>query len=546
MKRILSFVAATLLLLTCASCKSKGPATEESETPYKRYSSPVHFTTIRQEMSGVNFPEGMDLTHNPYVDYMKKELNVSYEFLWLDSQSDDHLLLDLTAGALPDVFFVNKYATYEQLYQSDMLADLRPAFDAYASDQMKEQYASYGDAIFSPFTKGEHLYALPMTNNGYQQCLLWVRQDWLDALGLPVPQTIDDIEKTALAFMNQDPGGNGPGKTIGLNIAREHSFDNYRSCFGLEVLASAMGAYPRQFMKRDNGEIYYGSIEPEFKRVLQKVRDWVSLGIIPENNFEIGDQSVTWNNAVSGNTGMWFFPWSWPYENSAFVEKCPRGELTTVAAPLNESGDGRINYYTGAPYEGMLCVRKGYENPEVIFKVFQLYLDMNTGVHQEGYDALAPVREAGTPWYYIAPLASYDCRYNDTLLRTAQEMIDYVDNGVEPEIFPDSTREQFDHAKNWKEGSGDPNDWVYYMSWYKSVPVEGDEKYNAITPAFNETTPTMLDRWNDLVSMEQQMIRAVLTGEKGLDAFDQFVEDWRSGGGDQILQEVTEKLAERG
>ena len=45
--------------------------------------------------------------------------------------------------------------------------------------------------------------------------VMWTRQDWLDALGLDVPRTWDELAEVAKAFVTRDPDGNGENDTIG-------------------------------------------------------------------------------------------------------------------------------------------------------------------------------------------------------------------------------------------------------------------------------------------------------------------------------------------
>lgn len=532
-----SIIALTMLaaaLGAVSSCDSSNPG-GGGEDKYGRYDQEVKFTTVRSAEANPKIPEGMDLTNNPYTEYIKKELNVTYEFLWEDSLYNDRLLLDMTTGTLPDVFMVNDYTTYQHLYASDMLADLTDAYDEYASEEMKAIYASYGDRIFQPVTENGRLMALPSAIGGFQQELLFVRKDWLDALDLEPPKTIEEIERVARAFVEQDPGGNGKGNTIGINIHREHSFNGYRNSYGLETLASAMGAFPRQWMKNDKGEVYYGTIAPEFKQVLAKVREWVDIGVVDKNCFEQGWETI-WGNVTSGKAGMWFFPMSWGYTAIDFIKNNPRAEVICYPAPLDKNG--KATYFTGCPFEGMLVVRKGYEHPEVIFKVYDVWKDMMTGVHKEGYDALAPVRDSGTYWYYISPFGTYDCRYYDLIPRSAKELHDYVDNGVAPELFTDATKKNYEKVKSWIQNKDTPDNWAEWMTRYISSNVVNTPECNPIDPVYFFQTPGMVDNWDYLVTLENDMIRTIMNGEESIDYFDQFVLDWKAAGGDAITAEV--------
>lgn len=47
---------------------------------------------------------------------------------------------------------------------------------------------------------------------------MWIRQDWLDNLGLDTPTTIDELNEVALAFTKNDPDGNGQDDTFGIGF----------------------------------------------------------------------------------------------------------------------------------------------------------------------------------------------------------------------------------------------------------------------------------------------------------------------------------------
>ena len=48
----------------------------------------------------------------------------------------------------------------------------------------------------------------------------------------------------------------------------------------------------------------------------------------------------------------------------------------------------------------------------------------------------------------------------------------------------------------------------------------------------------MEQRWASLEKIEDEMMLRIITGESDIDAFDEFVAQWKSIGGDQITEEV--------
>ena len=57
---------------------------------------------------------------------------------------------------------------------------------------------------------------------------------------------------------------------------------------------------------------------------------------------------------------------------------------------------------------------------------------------------------------------------------------------------------------------------------------------------------SMTARWTSLEKLENEALLAIITGEKDLDYFDEFVSQWKSLGGDQIMQEATEIVKNQG
>ena len=63
---------------------------------------------------------------------------------------------------------------------------------------------------------------------------------------------------------------------------------------------------------------------------------------------------------------------------------------------------------------------------------------------------------------------------------------------------------------------------------------------------FFAMTDSMVARWTSLEKMENEALLAIITGEKDLDYFDEFVTQWKALGGDQIMEEATEIVKNQG
>ena len=121
--------------------------------------------------------------------------------------------LAIASNDLPDILVVSEQQ-FRRLAQSDMLEDLTPYYDTYACDVIKQNIDSTGGRAIENASYNGKLLGLPNVQveaDGY--VLMWIRQDWLDALHLKAPTTIEELETVAKAFVDNNMGGED---TIGI------------------------------------------------------------------------------------------------------------------------------------------------------------------------------------------------------------------------------------------------------------------------------------------------------------------------------------------
>ena len=93
---------------------------------------------------------------------------------------------------LPDVMIVEDRETLVSLAQKGLIADLTQAFETCASDGLVEMYDSYEVSALEAAMVDGRLMALPEPSFVDGPNLLWLRKDWMDALGLEEPETMED------------------------------------------------------------------------------------------------------------------------------------------------------------------------------------------------------------------------------------------------------------------------------------------------------------------------------------------------------------------
>ena len=128
--------------------------------------------------------------------------------------SDAKLQMWMAAGTAPDLCYTYSVDVVNNYFKNGGLTDLNSALDKYGA----ELKAFLGDYLL---TKGVDVksgarYAMVAKRAVAANEGTWIRQDWLDKLGLPVPKTTDEWYNTMKAFKDKNPDNMGKIIPFGL------------------------------------------------------------------------------------------------------------------------------------------------------------------------------------------------------------------------------------------------------------------------------------------------------------------------------------------
>lgn len=173
-------------------------------------------------------------------------------------------------------------------------------------DDLIEEHAPHIKKVLdeSPALKGlltapdGHIYSIADTvmyvNDMVVQNALFIRQDWLDALGLQTPATLDDWHDVLTQFRDYDPTGMGvptvPFSGYGANYG--DSVYAFMGAFGLPVGGS-------EWWYDENGEVFYVYGSEQFRDFLTEMHKWYDEGLI---DMEITGEEANFWSRVSTNT----------------------------------------------------------------------------------------------------------------------------------------------------------------------------------------------------------------------------------------------------
>lgn len=554
-------VAMMLLLAFTSACSSAGSqeneaagnsttpgVTEEGPAdPFGKYDQTITLTYGKEvDPTDKSLPAGDTPENNQYSRYVKDNLNIDTKVTWQAATGTNYeqkVNLAISSNDLPDALVV-KDTQLRAMVKAGQLEDLTDAFNRFASPAMKSYMEKTNGVSAEAVTFDGKMYAIPsiqVHSDGVHQ--MWIRKDWLDKLGLEPPKTMEELEQVAKAFVEQDPDGNGKHDTIGVagqqNGGRLYAnfLESTNNTYGLDPIFGAYKAYPGYWLKDDAGNPVYGSILPETKEALAKLRDMYADGLIDK---ELGIRKSASEPVVNGNAGIFFAPWWMGYGPLPdAIKNDPNANWQAYLLPLD--ADGQFNAHMGAPSTVFVVVRKGYEHPEAVIKMLNLLIrDEST------FDISVPVGHypLRVPMSYMDE-SEYSAKALQEVLVGTKKPEDFTDPGykllaADIQNVKKVKKEPYDNMDiQYWDPQADLGVWSrIYSLLVGSSSLQQD--YNKVYSLLYSQTRTMESRWSNLKKLEDETFLKIIMGAAPLDTFDTFVSDWKKQGGDKITEEVKE------
>ena len=564
MKKAILSLAAVMLVSTLAACSSgnnggnadkqannatKQPAAttegnqagnEGSDSSYRdKYDPPVTITTVWGIDPELKFKNNETIENNVATKWALDTLGIDIKTLWSVTDSNNafqtKMRLSLNSGNdIPDVVTIGDAQLAHELIDSGLFREVGSLFDEYASDTWKNAMA-LDENVWNPYTRNGERMGIPVLDYAYNHdYLLWIRQDWLDALKLEAPKTLSELEHVMEQFKNNNPSGLKPSEVTPLSLGTKNKLSTWMG--DPSWIFGAFGTLPEQWNLAADGTLEYGSIHPGMKEGLALLHDWHSKGYIPQE-IALWDENQTSVPAVAGSAGIIPGPYwmsGWPLSDT--VNNDPNAVWKPYPIPMGEDGTAMRHgtHYTN----GVTLISAKMKNPEAFF-TYQNYLFENYADPQPGGEF-----ENGLFKNY-----DYDIAADGTLLRWDDIPGGYV-NSVRYLLVRDGARipdAQMKALMNLADGK-EP---------VTRLEKEVKASYGVETPAAavvllqqedisyknlftGPPTETMNSKLDYLKKIELTMFNEIIYGNKDASAFDDFVAEWKAGGGDQITAEVNE------
>ncbi len=241
------------------------------------------------------------------------------------------------SNSLPDLFFVSR-DTWFNLVDAGLVAKVDELLP-----MMPERTAShYSDPGRNALmTVNGSLYGLPDPGQIPSTDALVVRTDWLTALNLQPPTTLDEFMTVANAFTFNDPDGNGEADTYGYCAFIDGSglsamglgprFDWIYGAYGVTGVWNLTSADAFGLNARD----------PRYMEATQFIRSMVEQGVIDPDwpTLKKDDFRAGWKQGKCGMMMENFAALSTKSNYKAFDENFSEGQWDVLPVPVGPNGD---------------------------------------------------------------------------------------------------------------------------------------------------------------------------------------------------------------
>ncbi len=397
-KKALCVLLASAMTLSIAACGDGGSNAKESGSVSNTISSdtPVgevvevsndefvngKFTTTRHitvEVYDRGNDGGSDPTNNMYTDYIKKGMledhNVEVEFVkvprWTEVEEINNLL---ASGSAPDICVTYSYPTIQTYADMGGVTDLSGYVTQYKSE-LPNLWNWLGDTNINwdrdPVTG--NLWAVEAKLATSNRVVTFVRQDWLDKLGLKAPTTKQEFEDMLVAFDKN--ASTLLGKDADKMIPYSVSFDvGWRAATLIESFIDPDITDKEYYVNGFDDRKLTQNGTKEAVRLLNK---WYNMGLLWDDFALYGSGDTSEDSFMkAGYVGAFTHNWDYPFRNgedsiNANLQRQVGADAKFVAVDCFEDKNGNYTKFVSGPIDRKVFFPSTNDEP----LASMLYLD---------------------------------------------------------------------------------------------------------------------------------------------------------------------------
>lgn len=337
-----------------------------------------------------------DLSTNEFTLWYEQQTGIHIDWQMATGNQSQAINLMFASGDHPDIIMDSGISKLEQTVygKQGILLDVKNLIEEHSVYLKKilEEREDIRQGITSP--DGE-IFGLPRVNEVYHTrypSKMWVNRQWLEKLGLGVPQTTEEFYQMLVAFRDGDPNGNGIKDEIPMAATDEVG----PNCYD-EFLMNAFTYYQSARVMQENGTAIFTANQPAYREGLRYLNRLYSEGLLHKDSL-IMDRKRLKKMAEQGETAtVGAVPAMW-YGIFADVEGGSNRyqDYTAIPPLIGPAGQRQTPMYQNGQQEWSANITSACKTPEIAMKWLDwFYSEEGTFTSQSGAQ--------GTGWRYAKP-----------------------------------------------------------------------------------------------------------------------------------------------
>lgn len=558
-RKVAALAVASLLVGTATGCGNLGNNTAPKDTGTKQAQEAEASASggkVESEVGGtISFwinmsdagPKDLNsLGETLYSEEIQKRTGITIDWQHPASgQTGEQFNMIIAGDKMPDIMYYNWLNNYpggpDAAIQDGKILALNDLIEQYAPN-FKHYMDTHPDVKKDITSDSGNIYCFPeIYTNTAEDSEEWedmenrepfyetytgafVRKDWLDDLGLDIPETIDDWYNMLKAF-KEEKGAKNP---LSFTVERGTMGQLFASAFGVTVprvgIDSTMG-----FELKDDGTVGYGPSEKGYKEYLTFMNKLYDEGLL-DPDFMVQEASTVNSKILSDEVGATVYMTSIAkLKNDAKVEN-PDSTLLMVGVtnPVKEKGDTLKYFQATYPYrKSGAAITSSCENVVAAVKLLDYFWS------EEG-NMLLNWGIEGVSYQMVDGWPQFTQDYIDGIVSgrgdTQNEIFKYkMNNG--PFVVDNWTRLVNKRDYTLKEGETD-----YALAaldaWNKNGTIPAGLPPTTLLP---EESTAYSSKFNEISTYVDEMFAKFIMGQESLDNFDKYVDNLYGMGLQDVL-----------
>jgi putative aldouronate transport system substrate-binding protein len=509
-QKTVTAVAVLLLVMLLAACGGKKE--QASTGPSRDPNAKIDVLNQPEKLAiKVATLTGYTQSDSRTEKWLEERYNLDITIIALPGWSDAPTKISLLMAddkERPDmIWWWGMDADFSKWKDAGLLAEMGSWFNKYTN--MRDYFNSMDPStLFFASSEGGKIFRIPGDVAEPSCEVLWIRQDWLDNLGLEVPTTLAELEDILYKFTFNDPDKNGKNDTYGLG---GDGYDFRTFWPWIQGSGTGRGWYDR-FSVMEDGSYAYGPATNDAKIWLERVAKLYKDGVITPNIVNDTDRDEEMARGGFGVVYSWVAynnPSSTPMQS--FYASNPNAKWIPIQMVKGDNGNPQENPATAAAW-CYFGITNACKDPERLFAIWDdLAAPDNYIKRRFGIEGTDYFKQSDGSYEFITSAQNQAGNIGITLFSDFFARKDFCNISNLPEttaLFERSGRMSRDMYATMIEKK-DPN---AYVLWNENGTEIGDAK--------------------------DAYFWSVIAGTRSISEWDQYISALKSAGLDTVLEEL--------